>query len=54
MLQLEPEQFWQISRSAIVQVSAIDAVKRVDSGLSLRMRHLMNGCRYRMPISINS
>ncbi len=39
MLQLEPEQFWQISRSAIVQVSAIDAVKRVDSGLSLRMRH---------------
>lgn len=39
MLQLEPEQFWQISRSAIVQVSAIDAVKRVDSGLLLRMRH---------------
>lgn len=38
LLQLDPEQFWQISRSAIVRVSAIDAVKRIDSGLSLRMR----------------
>lgn len=39
MLQLNPEQFWQISRSAIIQVSAIDAVKRIDGGLSLRMKH---------------
>ncbi|WMW80179.1 LytTR family DNA-binding domain-containing protein [Undibacterium cyanobacteriorum] len=38
LLQLDPEQFWQISRSAIVRVSAIDAVKRIDAGLSLRMR----------------
>lgn len=39
MLQLNPEQFWQISRSAIIQVGAIDSVKRVDGGLSLRMRN---------------
>nr|WP_315486665.1 LytTR family DNA-binding domain-containing protein [uncultured Undibacterium sp.] len=39
MQQLDPEQFWQISRSAVIQVSAIDAVKRVDGGVSLRMRH---------------
>lgn len=39
MLQLNPEQFWQISRSAIIQLVAIDSVKRVDGGLLLRMRH---------------
>ncbi len=39
MSQLNPEQFWQISRSAIIQLGAIDSVKRVDGGLSLRMRH---------------
>ena len=39
MQQLDAELFWQISRSAIIKVSAIDSVKRVDGGLTLRMRH---------------
>ena len=38
-LQLDTEKFWQISRSAIVNVAAIDAVQRVDNGLSLRLLH---------------
>lgn len=36
-LQLDPEKFWQISRSAIVNVGAIDAVQRIDAGLALRL-----------------
>ncbi|MBI3283455.1 MAG: response regulator transcription factor [Burkholderiales bacterium] len=36
-LQLDGEKFWQISRSAIVNVAAIDAVQRVDGGLALRL-----------------
>ncbi|MDY7539817.1 LytTR family DNA-binding domain-containing protein [Undibacterium sp. 5I1] len=36
-LQLDTEKFWQISRSAIVNVAAIDAVQRVDGGLALRI-----------------
>lgn len=35
--QLEADKFWQISRSAIVSVAAIDAVQRVDGGLALRL-----------------
>jgi DNA-binding LytR/AlgR family response regulator len=38
MQQLNPEQFWQISRSTVIQVSAIDTVRRIDTGLALRMR----------------
>ncbi|HSY26484.1 MAG TPA: LytTR family DNA-binding domain-containing protein, partial [Burkholderiaceae bacterium] len=36
-LQLDAEKFWQISRSTIVNVAMIDAVKRVDGGLVLRV-----------------
>jgi DNA-binding LytR/AlgR family response regulator len=34
---LDGEKFWQISRSAIINVGAIDAVQRVDGALSVRM-----------------
>jgi len=37
--QLEAEKFWQISRSAIVNVAAIDTVQRVDNGLALRLQN---------------
>jgi len=37
--QLDPEKFWQISRSAIVNVSAIDTVQRIDNGLALRLQN---------------
>jgi DNA-binding LytR/AlgR family response regulator len=37
VLQLDAEKFWQISRSTIVNVAMIDAVKRVDGGLVLRI-----------------
>lgn len=35
--QLDADKFWQISRSAIVNVAAIDSVRRADGGLSLRL-----------------
>lgn len=38
-LQLDEEKFWQISRSAIVNVAAIDLVQRIDNGLALRLTH---------------
>ncbi len=34
---LDPDKFWQISRSAIVNVGAIDTVKRIDGALVLRV-----------------
>ncbi|MBC3861356.1 response regulator transcription factor [Undibacterium jejuense] len=37
--QLDLEKFWQISRSAIVNVSAIDTVQRIDNGLALRLQN---------------
>ncbi|MFZ6648744.1 LytR/AlgR family response regulator transcription factor [Undibacterium sp. TJN25] len=37
MASLDTEKFWQISRSTIVGVAAIDAVKRADGGLVLRL-----------------
>ncbi|MDY7536863.1 LytTR family DNA-binding domain-containing protein [Undibacterium sp. RTI2.1] len=37
MLQLDPEKFWQISRSAIVSVAAIDTLQRQDNGLVLKL-----------------
>lgn len=37
VLQLDAGKFWQISRSAIVNVGAIDAVQRIDAGLALRL-----------------
>ncbi len=37
MASLDTEKFWQISRSTIVGVPAIDAVKRADGGLVLRL-----------------
>jgi DNA-binding LytR/AlgR family response regulator len=37
--QLDTEQFWQISRSAIVNVAAIDIVKKMDGGLALSLQH---------------
>ncbi|WP_394780116.1 LytR/AlgR family response regulator transcription factor [Undibacterium sp.] len=37
MASLDAEKFWQISRSAIVSVAAIDAVQRADGGLVLRL-----------------
>ncbi len=37
MLQLDPEKFWQISRSAIVNVAAIDTLQRQDNGLVLKL-----------------
>ena len=36
--QLDADKFWQISRSNIVNVAAIDAVQRIDSGLNLRLQ----------------
>ncbi|MES3022878.1 MAG: LytTR family DNA-binding domain-containing protein [Pseudomonadota bacterium] len=35
---LDADKFWQISRSAIINVGAIDAVQRVDGALAVRMR----------------
>jgi DNA-binding LytR/AlgR family response regulator len=35
---LDGEKFWQISRSAIIHVGAIDSVQRVDGGLAVRMQ----------------
>lgn len=35
--QLDADKFWQISRSAIVNLAAIDAVQRIDNGLALRL-----------------
>ena len=35
--QLDPDRFWPISRSAIVNVGAIDSVQRVDGVLSVRL-----------------
>lgn len=37
-LQLDGSKFWQISRSVIVNVAAIDAVQRRDGGLALRLQ----------------
>ncbi|MFZ6673410.1 LytR/AlgR family response regulator transcription factor [Undibacterium sp. Xuan67W] len=37
VMQLDGDKFWQISRSAIVNVAAIDAVQRIDGGLALRL-----------------
>ncbi|MFZ6655282.1 LytR/AlgR family response regulator transcription factor [Undibacterium sp. TJN19] len=36
--QLDGDKFWQISRSNIVNVAAIDAVQRSDGGLALRLQ----------------
>ncbi|PXX35322.1 LytR/AlgR family response regulator transcription factor [Undibacterium pigrum] len=36
--QLDADKFWQISRSNIVNVAAIDAVQRSDGGLALRLQ----------------
>jgi len=36
--QLDTDKFWQISRSNIVNVAAIDAVQRSDGGLALRLQ----------------
>lgn len=35
---LDGEKFWQISRSAIINVGAIDSVQRVDGSLSVQMQ----------------
>ena len=45
--QLDPAKFWPISRSAIVNVGAIDSVQRIDGVLSVR---LMNSVRW-LPVS---
>jgi DNA-binding LytR/AlgR family response regulator len=45
--QLDPAKFWPISRSAIVNVGAIDSVQRVDGVLNVR---LVNSARW-LPIS---
>jgi DNA-binding LytR/AlgR family response regulator len=45
--QLDPAKFWPISRSAIVNVGAIDSVQRIDGVLSVR---LVNSARW-LPIS---
>lgn len=37
--QLDADKFWQISRSNIVSVAAIDAVQRSDGGLALRLQN---------------
>lgn len=37
-VQLDADKFWQISRSNIVNVAAIDAVQRSDGGLALRLQ----------------
>ena len=37
-LQLDAGKFWQISRSAIVNVGAIDALQRIDGSLTLKMQ----------------
>lgn len=36
-MQLDADQFWQISRSTIVNVAAIQSVQRIDGNLSLRV-----------------
>ena len=46
--QLDPEQFWQIHRSTLVRVSAIETVFREESGkLSLQLR----GCKEKFAVS---
>ena len=45
--QLDPAKFWPISRSAIVNVGAIDSVQRIDGVLSVR---LTNSVRW-LPVS---
>jgi DNA-binding LytR/AlgR family response regulator len=45
--QLDPAKFWPISRSAIVNVGAIDSVQRIDGVLSVR---LANSSRW-LPVS---
>jgi DNA-binding LytR/AlgR family response regulator len=45
--QLDPAKFWPISRSAIVNVGAIDSVQRIDGVLSVR---LVNSARW-LPVS---
>jgi DNA-binding LytR/AlgR family response regulator len=45
--QLDPAKFWPISRSAIVNVGAIDSVQRIDGVLSVR---LVNSVRW-LPVS---
>jgi DNA-binding LytR/AlgR family response regulator len=35
---LDGEKFWQISRSAIINVGAIDSVQRIDGALAVRMQ----------------
>ncbi len=47
LAQLDAASFWQISRSAIVNVSAIDSVQRIDGALSVR---LTNSPRW-LPVS---
>lgn len=47
LAQLDASRFWPISRSAIVNVSAIDSVQRIDGALSVR---LANSSRW-LPVS---
>ena len=45
---LDPERFWQIHRSTVVNVKAVGAVERVDAE---RLEVLVRGCPERLPVS---
>ncbi|WP_230677709.1 LytTR family DNA-binding domain-containing protein [Chromobacterium violaceum] len=36
--QLDPDQFWQVHRSTLVRVSAIEQVRRDERGMQLQLR----------------
>lgn len=46
--QLEPDEFWQVHRSALVRASAIDRVERDDAG---KFRVVLRGCSQSLPVS---